>query len=40
MKALVYHGPGQRPWDTVPDPSVTDPTDAVGRIDSVDDLRD
>ena len=21
MKALVYHGPGQRAWDTVDDPA-------------------
>jgi alcohol dehydrogenase len=34
MKALVYHGPGQRGWDTVPDPTVADPTDIVVRIDS------
>jgi alcohol dehydrogenase len=34
MKALVYHGPGQRSWDTVDDPGITDPTDAVVRIDS------
>jgi alcohol dehydrogenase len=34
MKALVYHGPGQRGWDTVPDPSIIDPTDAIVRIDT------
>ena len=34
MKALVYHGPGQRSWDEVPDPVIVDPTDAVVRIDS------
>jgi alcohol dehydrogenase len=34
MKALVYHGPGQRGWDTVEDPSIIDPTDAVVRIDT------
>src|ERR1700693_4238188 len=34
MKALVYHGPGQRGWDTVADPTIIDPTDAVVRIDS------
>ena len=34
MKALVYHGPGQRSWDTVPDPAIIDPTDIVVRIDS------
>jgi alcohol dehydrogenase len=34
MKALVYHGPGQRGWDTVDDPTILDPTDAVVRIDT------
>ena len=34
MKALVYHGPDQRSWDTVPDPGITDPGDAIVRIDS------
>ncbi len=34
MKALVYHGPGQRGWDTVADPTVIEPTDAVVRIDT------
>ena len=34
MKALVYHGPGQRGWDTAPDPTIIDPTDAVVRIDT------
>lgn len=34
MKALVYHGPGQRSWDTVPDPEIIDPTDAIVRIDT------
>ena len=34
MKALVYHGPGERTWDDVPDPSSSDPTDAIVRIDS------
>jgi alcohol dehydrogenase len=34
MKALVYHGPGERGWDTVDDPMIIDPTDAVVRIDS------
>ncbi len=28
MKALAYHGPGQRGWDTVNDPTIIDPTDA------------
>jgi alcohol dehydrogenase len=34
MKALVYHGPGQRGWDDVEDPTIVDPTDAVVRIDT------
>jgi alcohol dehydrogenase len=34
MKALVYHGPDQRDWDTVDDPTIVDPTDIVVRIDS------
>ena len=34
MKALVYHGPGQRSWDTVPDPALQEPTDVIVRIDS------
>ena len=34
MKALIYHGPGQRGWDTVADPTVIEPTDAIVRIDT------
>lgn len=34
MKALVYGGPGQRAWESVPDPSIIEPTDAIVRIDS------
>jgi len=34
MKALVYHGPGQRAWEDVPDPVIELPTDIVVRIDS------
>jgi alcohol dehydrogenase len=34
MKALVYHGPGERRWEAVPDPGIQDPTDIVVRIDS------
>lgn len=34
MKALVYHGPGQRSWDTVTDPTIIDPTDIVVRVDT------
>jgi len=34
MEALVYHGPGQRAWEEVPDPSIQAPGDAIVRIDS------
>ena len=34
MKALVYHGPGQRAWDEVPDPVIQAPTDAIVKIDT------
>jgi alcohol dehydrogenase len=34
VKALVYHGPGQKSWDTVPDPSPAEPTDIVVQIDT------
>jgi alcohol dehydrogenase len=34
MKALVYHGPGERAWQDVPDPVIQEPTDAIVRIDS------
>ncbi len=35
MKALVYHGPGQRSWEDVPDPEVRDDTDVVVGVDAV-----
>jgi alcohol dehydrogenase len=35
MKALVYHGPGQRSWEDVPDPRLRDDTDVVVGIDAV-----
>ena len=34
MKALVFHGPGQRSWDSVSDPEIVEATDAIVRIDS------
>jgi alcohol dehydrogenase len=34
MKALVYHGPGSKSWEDVPDAAVVDPTDVVVRIDT------
>jgi len=35
MKALVFYGPGERAWETVPDPALAAETDAVVSIDSV-----
>jgi alcohol dehydrogenase len=34
MRALVYHGPGKRSWDTVPNPTLQAPTDAIVKIDT------
>jgi alcohol dehydrogenase len=34
MKALVYHGPGRKSWDDVPDPVIKQPTDIIVRIDT------
>ena len=34
MKALVYHGPGLRAWEEVPDPVIEFPTDIVVRIET------
>jgi alcohol dehydrogenase len=34
MKALVYQGPGKRAWETVPDPKIQVPTDAIVKIDT------
>jgi alcohol dehydrogenase len=34
MKALVYHGPGKKAWEEVPDAAVQDPTDVVVRVDT------
>jgi alcohol dehydrogenase len=34
MKALVYHGPGRKAWEDVPDPTITDPTDVIVRVDT------
>ena len=35
MKAIVYHGPGHKAWEDVPDPVVVDDTDAIIRVDAV-----
>ena len=34
MKALVYHGPGEKAWETAPDPKIEAPTDAIVQITS------
>lgn len=34
MRALVYHGPGQISWNTVADPAIVEPTDALVRVDA------
>jgi Alcohol dehydrogenase GroES-like domain len=34
MKGLVYHGPGQRAWEEVPDRRIAAPTGAIVRIDT------
>jgi alcohol dehydrogenase len=33
MKALVYHGPGQKAWEHVPDPKIINPTDVIVQVD-------
>jgi alcohol dehydrogenase len=35
MRALVYHGPGNKAWEEVPRPVLQEPTDAVVRVDAV-----
>jgi len=34
MRALVYHGPGQKAWEEVPHPEILDEGDAIVRIDA------
>jgi alcohol dehydrogenase len=34
MKALVYHGPGEKAWEEVPDPALRAPTDAIVQLDA------
>ncbi|MEO7351206.1 MAG: zinc-dependent alcohol dehydrogenase family protein [Marmoricola sp.] len=34
MKALVYHGPGQKAWEEVADPVIVTPTDVIVRVDT------
>ncbi|BDG59805.1 zinc-dependent alcohol dehydrogenase family protein [Caldinitratiruptor microaerophilus] len=32
MKAVVYHGPGKKAWETVPDPAIEKDTDVIVRV--------
>jgi alcohol dehydrogenase len=34
MKALVYHGPGAKAWESVTDPAIIDATDAIVRVEA------
>jgi alcohol dehydrogenase len=34
MRALVYHGPGQKAWEEVPDPEISDEGDVIVRVDA------
>ncbi|HEY5854401.1 MAG TPA: zinc-dependent alcohol dehydrogenase family protein [Aldersonia sp.] len=34
MKAMVYHGPGKKSWEEVPDPTIQKPTDVVVKIET------
>jgi alcohol dehydrogenase len=34
MRALVYHGPGQKAWEEVADPEITDDGDVIVRVDA------
>ena len=34
MKALVYHGPGNKAWEDVAMPTIKDDTDAIVRVDA------
>jgi alcohol dehydrogenase len=35
MRAMVYHGPGQKAWEEVSDPEITDDGDAIVQVDTV-----
>jgi alcohol dehydrogenase len=34
MRALVYHGPGQKAWEEAPDPEILDDGDVIVRLDA------
>ena len=35
MRAIVYHGPGQKAWEEVPKPTLREDSDAVVKVDTV-----
>ena len=35
MRALVYHGPGNKAWEEVPEPTILEDTDAIVHVDAV-----
>jgi len=35
VHAVVYHGPGDKRWEEVPDPTIVDDTDAIVRVEAV-----
>ncbi|MEV4678015.1 MULTISPECIES: zinc-dependent alcohol dehydrogenase family protein [Actinomadura] len=35
MKAMVYHGPGNKAWEEVPEPQIVEDGDAIVRVDAV-----
>ena len=34
MKALVYHGPGSKSWESADDPAIQEPTDVIVKVDT------
>jgi alcohol dehydrogenase len=34
MKALVYHGPNNKTWEEVPNPTIIEPTDVIVQVDT------
>ncbi|MGH3257006.1 MAG: alcohol dehydrogenase catalytic domain-containing protein [Streptosporangiaceae bacterium] len=34
MRAVVYHGPGRKAWEEVPDPEITDDGDVIVRVET------
>ena len=35
MHAIVYHGPGEKNWESAPDPGIGEDTDAIVKVDTV-----